>query len=89
MADMFSVKIKVISQKGTCGAGHKVGDEFDCSGNTPGGICIFAFNALMPFLLPLMFGGIFPWSGNPDKIEAVCPDALNPVVFELQRIKTD
>ena len=89
MADMYPVKLKVISQKGTCEAGHKVGDEFDCVGLSPGGICIFALNALMPFLMPLMFGGSFPWSKDPDKVEAVCPDAVNPVVFELQRIKTE
>jgi uncharacterized repeat protein (TIGR04076 family) len=87
MADMYAVKLKVISQKGTCEAGHKVGDEFDCMGLSPGGICLFAFNAIMPFLTPLMFGGTFPWSDDPDKVEVVCPDAANPVVFELQRIQ--
>jgi len=89
MADMYPVKLKVISQKGTCEAGHKVGDEFDCSGLSPGGICLFALNAIMPFLMPLMFGGTFPWSDDPDKAEAVCPDAENPVVFELQRVQTE
>ena len=87
MADMYLVKIKVISQKGTCEAGHKTGDEFDCIGLSPGGICIFAMNAIMPFLMPLMFGGAFPWSGDQDAVEAVCPDAANPVVFEIRRIR--
>ena len=27
-ADRYSVKIKVISQKGTCNRGHKLGDEW-------------------------------------------------------------
>ncbi len=88
MADMYPVKIKVISQTGTCEAGHKVGDEFDCIGLSPGGICIFALNSIMPFMMPLMFGGTFSWSQDPDTVEAVCPDAENPVVFELQRIKS-
>lgn len=89
MADMYGVKIRVISQKGTCEAGHKVGDEYDCIGLTPGGVCMFAFNALMPFVMPMMFGGTFPWTENPDRAEAVCPDAENPVVFEMLRVRSD
>ena len=87
MADMYPVKIKVISQKGTCEAGHKVGDEFECIGLLPGGVCLFAFNSIMPFMMPLMFGGAFPWSQDSDKVDAACPDAENPVVFELRRIR--
>ncbi len=87
MADTYDVKVKVISQKGTCGAGHKVGDEWTISGKTPEGICLSAFNALIPSLRVLMFGGSFPWSDDSDTATAACPDAANPVVFELKRVR--
>ena len=85
--EISTVIMKVISQKGTCVAGHKVGDEFETSGTTPAGLCLFAFSSLLPTLTPLMFGGQFFWSKDKDAAEAVCPDAANPVVFELRRIR--
>ncbi len=86
MADMYNVVARVISQKGTCGIGHKVGDEWLISGRTPEGICLSAFNALLPAARTLMFGGSFPWSEDPDVATAACPDAANPVVIELRRV---
>jgi len=37
MAESYKVRIKVISQKGSCEAGHKVGDEWLVGEKTPGG----------------------------------------------------
>jgi uncharacterized repeat protein (TIGR04076 family) len=88
MADRYDVKVKVISQKGTCGAGHKVGDEWLITGKTPDGICLSAFNALFSNIRVLMFGGTFPWSSDPDVSTIACPDAENPVVFEVRRVST-
>jgi uncharacterized repeat protein (TIGR04076 family) len=34
-----------------------------------------------------MFGGQFFWSKDKDVAETVCPDADNPVVFELRRVR--
>lgn len=85
--DYYKIKIKVISQKGTCVVGHKVGDEFETSGLTPPGMCLFAFSSLLPSLTPLMFGGQFFWSKDKDVATATCPDGDNPVVFELRRIR--
>lgn len=85
--DIYKIKMKVISQKGTCVAGHKTGDEFETSGLTPEGMCVFAFSSILPSLTPLMFGGQFFWSQDKDVAEVVCPDADNPVVFELRRIR--
>ena len=87
MAERSDVKVKVISQKGHCGAGHKVGDEYMVAGKTPGGMCLSAFNALYPSLRALQFGGSFPWSKDADTAAVACPDAENPVVFELRRVK--
>ncbi len=85
MGKIYPVNIKILSQKGTCVAGHKVGDEFRCEGVTPGGICVHAFDAMFSFLTPLMYGGEFFWSDDKDTVTVACPDADNPVVFELKR----
>ena len=87
MAERYEVVAKVVSQKGTCGAGHKVGDEWAISSKTPEGICFSAFNALFPDIRVLMFGGSLPWGTDPDVTTVACPDAANPVVFELRRLR--
>jgi len=86
MADQYRVIARVISQKGTCEAGHKVGDEFAVF-PTPAGVCPFAYCAVFPFATVLQYGGAFPWETDPDKTTAACPDAENPVVFELRRTR--
>jgi len=87
MAEMYDVVVKVISQKGTCALEHKVGDEWVIGHKTPEGICGAAFNALYPAAWVLMFGGAFPWETDPDACTVACPDAQNPVVFELRRLR--
>jgi uncharacterized repeat protein (TIGR04076 family) len=87
MAESYKVRVRVISQKGHCEAGHKVGDEWLVGEKTPEGICIFAFTSLFPFITPLMYGGAFPWEKDADKTTAVCPDPDNPVVFEIRRVR--
>lgn len=86
MAEKYDVVVKVISQKGVCGAGHKVGEKWAVSDKTPAGICLSAFAVLYPSIRTLMFGGTFPWSSDKDTNVAACPDADNPVVFEIRRI---
>ncbi len=86
MAESYKVRVRVVSQKGHCEAGHKVGDEWLVGETTPEGLCIFALDALFPFITPLMFGGAFPWEKDADVTTTVCPDADNPVVFELRRL---
>jgi uncharacterized repeat protein (TIGR04076 family) len=81
------IRVKVLSQKGHCEAGHKVGDEWLVGEKTPEGMCIFAFASLLPFITPLMFGGAFPWEKDADKTTAVCPDPDNPVIFEIRRVR--
>jgi len=87
MAEHYKVSIKVVSQKGTCALGHKVGDQWIVDWKTPEGICLSAFNSLFPSLAALMYGGAFPWESDPDVARAACPDADNPVVFELRRLR--
>lgn len=79
------VTAEVISQKGVCAAGHKVGDRFTIGEQTPSNLCSWVFYCLFPFAQVLKFGGSFPWGKNKDKTTVACPDPDNPVVFELKR----
>jgi len=83
-----AVTAKVISQKGTCGLGHKVGDKvkFTESG-VEGKICIHALYSMLPGAFAMMYESRFPWLKDPDKKTHACPDAYNPVVFEIARIR--
>ncbi len=82
---MSKVTAKVISQKGTCAAGHKVGNEFLMGDKTPPDLCPWAFYTLFPFAGVLQFGGSFPWEKDQNQTTVACPDPENPVVFELRR----
>lgn len=89
MFESYDIAIKVISQKGTCHARHKVDDEWIMCNehhHTSPSICHFAFNALYPLALVLMYGGSFPWSTDSDVTSITCIDDENPVVFELRRL---
>ena len=86
MAEQYQLVVRVMSQKGSCVAEHKVGDEFLVGDKTPVGMCSWAFYAIFPFVTVLQFGGSFPWEEDPDKATIACPDPENPVVFELRRL---
>jgi len=81
---MTEIIAKVISQKGKCEAGHKVGDEFIIGQTTTDGLCSWAFYTLFPFAEVLQYGGSFPWE-KPGRAIVACPDPSNPVTFELRR----
>jgi len=88
MSESYDVTVRVISQQGACEAGHKMDDEWVIKGSefkTPQGICLFAFSSLYPLAKVLMFGGTFPWESDPNVTTVACPDAQNPVVFEIRR----
>ena len=80
----YRVIAKVISQKGVCMAGHKVGDEFVASGLTAG-MCPEAFHSALPFVKALLYDGTFPGAKNPDMVEVACLDGTNPLVMQLRR----
>ncbi|MDH5713800.1 MAG: TIGR04076 family protein [Candidatus Bathyarchaeota archaeon] len=74
--------------KGSCSAGHKVGDQFELSGYTSGGLCGFFYHDIFPYIIMLQFGGGFPAEyGSPDVVEMECVDKVNAVKIELRRIK--
>ncbi len=81
------IKVRVISQKGTCVAGHKVGDEFIVTDMCPANMCAWAFYTIFPYAQVLLSNGSFPWESDPNRCTVACSDPLNPVVFELVREK--
>ncbi|MBY8997768.1 MAG: TIGR04076 family protein [Candidatus Thorarchaeota archaeon] len=84
--ELRKVSARVISQKGFCAIGHKVGDivEFDHFGVT-GDICVNALFTMLPVVYAMMHNAYFPWAEDQCKELHACPDPKNPVVFELDR----
>jgi uncharacterized repeat protein (TIGR04076 family) len=85
---MSAVEVTVKSQKGKCNFGHRVGDKVVFNGRTiQGDICYSALMVLLPKVYAMRFGADFPWAEDKDVIFNACPDAENPVVFEIRRLK--
>ena len=74
--------------KGSCSAGHKVGDRIELDGHDSGGLCGFLYHQAFPYIIMLQFGGGFPaeW-GDPDVVELDCIDKTNQVTIELRRTR--
>jgi len=84
----FKVAIKVISQTGHCGRYHYVGEEWLIEDKSPAGICLSALHSMLPNLNVLRRTGEgISRSNGPDVSRVACPDAKNPVVFEMKRIR--
>ena len=85
---ILSVKVRVKSQRGHCDLGHKVGDTVTFTeSEVKGKICIHALYSMMPAVFAMMYDSKFPWLSDPDSKTHACPDAANPVVFEITRIR--
>ena len=85
----YMIVAKVISQKGICEFGHKVGDTVVFDGETmEGRVCLSALYSFLPKVFAMRYGADFPWlQGDKDAATHACPDAYNPVVFEIRRIR--
>ena len=84
----YKVVCKVIRQEGSCGFGHKVGDEILFNGRTvEGEICFSALYSMIPKIFAMMYGAHFPWLDDKDAATHACPDAHNPVTFEVRRVR--
>jgi uncharacterized repeat protein (TIGR04076 family) len=79
------VTLEIVSQKGECPSGHKVGQKFDVSGATPGGLCPSAYHSAYPAIFALKFGGQLPWEEEEGTAHIACPDPENPVVMKITR----
>jgi uncharacterized repeat protein (TIGR04076 family) len=85
----FTIAAKVIRQEGHCEFSHKVGDEVIFDGETvQGRVCISALYSFLPKVFAMHYGATFPWLDDPDVATHACPDAWNPVVFEIRRVRT-
>ena len=62
-----AVRIEIIEIMGCgkCPSGFEVGQTWIVSdGLCTEGMCEWAFNAILPFITTLRFGGRFPWRGR-------------------------
>lgn len=69
------VEIEVAS--GSCGGEvHAVGQKWLFDGYTPEGMCLGAFNAIIPYIFTLHCGGVFPWAepDERDTVDITCAD---------------
>jgi uncharacterized repeat protein (TIGR04076 family) len=84
----YKVELRVIEQRGACGFGHKVGDVIVFDGRkVDGEICFHALYSVIPKVFAMMYGVEFPWAEDKDVASHPCPDAYNPVIFEVRRVK--
>lgn len=85
---MSVVEVTVKSQKGKCAFGHKVGDKIVFDGKSvKGNICYSALMVLLPKVYAMRYDAQFPWAKDKNVICNACPDAENPVVFEIRRLR--
>jgi len=87
-AKFYKVSATIISQQGTCEAGHKVGEKYIITDKTPTGMCAWAFYTIFPFVSALQVGGSFPWEEDKEAAIVACPDPTNKVVYELRRLRS-
>ena len=88
MACRITVTCKEV--KGVCHAGQQVGDVATFDGiNMAGRICIHALASMMAKVFAIHQGVNFPWLDDPDIVSHTCPDATNPVTYELHRETAD
>jgi len=85
-----TVIVEVIRQNGTCRAGHRVGDQVVFDGlHVRGKLCIHALYSMLPKVFAMRYGAEFPWLRDKDIATHACPDAFNPVVFEVRRLRDE
>jgi len=82
--DIKPLSAEVLSIKGTCSAGHKVGETFQMSCWDSGGLCGFFYHDVFPNLNVMQFGGTYPW-GSADEMVLECPDRQNLVTIRIRR----
>lgn len=67
-----------------CECHYHKGDSWEMNSfQIPGGLCVGAMSALLPWLTCIKYGAHIPWSKN-GKIEVCCSDADYPVTFQLE-----
>ncbi len=80
------LEAEVVEVKGSCSAGHKVGDKIMLGCWDTGGLCGFFYHDIFPSLSLLQFGGKYPWMDS-DQIFLECPDRENSVKIVLRKTR--
>jgi len=84
----YKIIVTVQSVKGHCDFGHRVGDRVVFDGQTvQGRVCLHALYSFLPKVFAMRYGAEFPWLEDKDVATHACPEALNPVVFEIRRVE--
>lgn len=84
----YKIIVRVKEVKGRCAFGHQVGDEIVFDGETvQGRVCLSALYSFLPKVFAMAYGAHFPWLKDPNVATHACPDAYNPVVFEVVRLE--
>ena len=78
-----TISARVVSVKGECEAGHRLGQVLKLSCWDPGGLCGFFYHHIFPSLSVLQFGGSYPWAPE-GEITLECPDRHNAVTVVLE-----
>lgn len=81
----FKIEARITGLKGTCAAGHRVGETFEISCYDAGGLCGFCYHHIFPDLSTFQFGGSLPWWEG-ETIELACPDIYNLLTLTLERV---
>ncbi|MBD3180533.1 MAG: TIGR04076 family protein [Candidatus Latescibacteria bacterium] len=84
----YTVIAEVITQRGSCAAGHRIGDRIVFDGkNVEGPVCLHALYSFLPKVFAMRYGAEFPWLEDPDAATHACPDPKNPVIFQIRRVR--
>jgi len=79
---------RVTGLKGECSAGHKVGDEIEVSSYKASNLCGLAYNAILPFIVMMEYGGKASWQEDENVMtNLACPDAYNLLTMELIKME--
>ena len=88
MSKVYKIIATVQSVKGHCDFDHRVGEQVVFDGETvQGRVCLHALYSFLPKVFAMRYGADFPWLEDKDVATHACPDAFNPVVFEIRRVE--
>jgi len=82
----YRVTVTCREVKGHCAAGQEVGQSVTLDGmDISGQICIHSLASMMSKVFAMQQGVTFSWLKDPDVATHACPDAYNPVIYEIRR----
>ncbi len=80
--------VTVVSVKGDCPYGHKVGEKFKLTGMNHDCICGALYQYLQSPILALEYGGDLPWEKDSGTFKASCPEG-DKVQVEVRRVEQE